>query len=361
MSSVTEEHPEPLAESQTLLGKLLSSSHVGYVRHPAIWIALVDLFLILLFGFISPGHVFFNRSNFTDMARDSSQLVLLAGGYCLLLAAGEFDISIGANVILSSVLGGRVMLALAGSSTQVAAGQYPHLTRALLFGFLTALFAGSMFGLVNGLIVTRLKVNSFVTTLGTFGIGTGLGLVIAGGNDLTGIPPSLQTNFGLYNLFGVIPAGAVVTAIVLLVIYLVLRTTRFGVHILALGSSRQASIRAGLRTSREITLLFVILGFLAGVSAIMDLARFDTTNITGHQTDALQAIAGVIIGGASLYGGKVSVPGAILGTILSVILATGLVIQGLSPYYEQVAVGLVLIAAVAIRSNLLTQSERGGG
>jgi ribose transport system permease protein len=360
MASLTEEHPALVTEPHTGAGSMLRGRHFGYVRHPAVWIGLVDIFLIVLFGLISPGHVFFKAGNFTDMARDSSQLVLLAAGFCLLLGAGEFDISVGANVILSSVLGGKVILALAGSSQQEAAGQYPHITSALLLGFLTCASVGAMFGLVNGLIVTRLKVNSFVTTLGTLGIGTGLALVISGGNDLTGLPPSLQTDFGVYDIFGVIPAAAVITFVVLIVVYVVLRMTRFGIRVVALGSSRQAAIRAGLRARREVTALFVILGFLAGIAGIMDLTRFDTTNISGHQTDALQAIAGVIIGGASLYGGKVSVVGAVFGTILSVILATGLVIQGFSPFWEQVVVGAILIAAVAIRTNLLNKGERSG-
>jgi ribose transport system permease protein len=360
MSSLADEQELAVDPGSTPQQRTLGVRQIGYARHPAIWIGAVDLILILVFGFASPGHVFFNAGNFTNMARDASQLVLLAGGFCLLLAAGELDISIGANVILSSVLGGKVILSVAGTSDQEVAGQYPHFTTAVILGFMTCVVVGVLFGLVNGLIVTRLGVNSFVTTLGTLGIGTGLALVFTGGNDLVSIPPSLQSDFGVYNVAGYIPAAAIVTAVIVLLLYLVLRTTRFGIHIVALGSSRQAAVRAGLRTKREVTILFVLMGFLAGIGGIMDVCRFATTDLSGHQTDALQAIAGVIIGGASLYGGRVSIPGAVFGTLLSVILETGLVIQGLSPFYQQVIVGSVLIAAVALRANLVKREEASG-
>jgi ribose transport system permease protein len=325
---------------------------------PAVWIGLIDVALILIFGAISPGHAFFNRANFTNMALDSAQVVLIAAAISLLLGAAELDISVGANVILSSVVGGKVMVHLAATSEQAVNGEYPHLALALCVGIPAALLTGSVFGLVNGLIVTKLKVNSFITTLGMLGIGTGLSYVLTGGADIEGIPTPFQTSFGVNTVFS-IPMPAIVTAVVVVGVWFALAKTRFGLRTLAIGSSRETATRAGLRIDRHVIALFVFVGFCAGIAGVIDLSRFATTNLAGHQTDALAAIAGAVIGGTALFGGAVSVPGAVFGAILAVILETGLVIQGLSPFYQLIAVGAVLIAAVYVRGR--QAEERKGG
>ena len=319
-----------------------------WLEMPALWIAAVDIALILLFGLISPGHVFFNGSNFTDMGLDSSEVVLLAVGIAFLLGAAELDISIGANVILASVIGGKTMVALSGSAAQVALGNYPDLTRGIVIGILAALLSGILFGLINAFIVTVLRVNSFIATLGTLGIGTGTAFVIANGNNIQNIPSSFQSAFGVQTFLGV-PLPAIVTLVVVVVLWGTLRLTRYGLRTVSIGSSRQAAERAGIPITWHLVSLFALMGLLAGVAAVYDISRFATTNISGHQTDALSAIAGAVIGGTNLFGGRVSIPGAVFGAVLAVVLETGLVIQGFSPFYQLIVVGLVLIFAVYIR------------
>ena len=326
-------------------------------RHPALWIAAVDVLLIVGFGVFSQNHVFFNGSNFTNMALDSAQVVMLAVGSAMLLGAAELDISLGANVILSSVVGGRVMVSVAGVSPDLTS--YQHLGRGIAAGIAAAVATGTAFGLVNGLIVTRLRVNSFIATLGTLGIGTGLSLVVSNGSNVEGIPYSIQDDFGINDVGG-IPLPAVVAAVVVLVLWLLLAFTRFGQHTVAIGSSRAAAARAGIEIDRHTLVLFVIVGFVAGICGVIDISRFATTNLSGHQTDALSAIAGAVIGGTSLFGGRISVPGAIFGAFLAVILQTGLVILGLQPFYQLIAIGTVLILAVFIRGRAVQQSQRGG-
>jgi ribose transport system permease protein len=250
------------------------------------------------------------------------------------------------------------MVSLAATSEQAVNGQYPHLTLALCVGIPAALLTGVLFGLVNGLIVTQLKVNSFITTLGMLGIGTGLSFVLTGGADIEGIPTPFQTEFGVNTVFS-IPLPAIVAAVMVAVFWFVLAKTRFGLRTLAIGSSRETATRAGLRIDRHLVALFALVGFCAGIAGVIDLSRFATTNLAGHQTDALAAIAGAVIGGTALFGGAVSVPGAVFGAILAVILETGLVIQGLSPFYQLIAVGAVLIGAVYIRGR--QAEERKGG
>jgi ribose transport system permease protein len=316
---------------------------------PATWIALIDGALILLFGAISPEHVFFNVGNFKNIALDSAEITILAAGIAMLLGAAELDISLGANVILSSVLGGKAMVAMSGTSAEVANGEYPQLARGILVGVAVAVVTGACFGLVNGLIVTRMRVNSFITTLGTLGIGTGIALVVTGGTDLEDVPPGFQSDFGVKNVVWQVPAPVLVALVIVAILWFVTAKTRFGLRTVAIGSSREAANRAGLKTSLHLLALFVLVGTLAGVAGVIDLSRFSTTNLSGHQTDALSAIAGAVIGGTSLFGGRISIIGAVFGAILASILETGLVIQGLDPFYQLIAVGVVLIVAVYIR------------
>jgi ribose transport system permease protein len=220
------------------------------------------------------------------------------------------------------------------------------------------------FGLVNGLLVTRLRINSFITTLATLGIGTGLALVVTGGQDVASVPPQLQKHFGVYRIGGAIPATVTVTAVVAVTLWFVATRTRFGLRSVALGSSRQAATRAGIRARRHLLRLFVLAGGCAGVASVMDFSRFNTTNIGGHQLDALQAIAGVVIGGGAIAGGAVSIGGAVLGALMAVLLESGLVILGLQPFYNQIVIGIVLLVAVYLRSRrdgaAGTEDERGG-
>ena len=330
----------------------------SFARRPALWIALIDGLLILGFGLGSAGHVFWNGSNFTNMGLDSAEVVLLATGSAVLLSAAEIDISLGANVILSSVVGGRVMVSVAGINPDFTT--YQHLGRGIAVGLLVAIATGAAFGLVNGLIVTQLRVNSFITTLGTLGVGTGLALVISGGANVQGIPSSLQENFGVRSVGGV-PLPALVCAVLVGLVWLVFSVTRFGLHTVAIGSSRPAATRAGIDIAPHVLKLFVLVGFFAGICGTIDISRFVTTNLSGHQTDALSAIAGAVIGGTSLFGGRLSIPGAILGALLAVILQTGLVIVGLQPFYQLIAIGTVLILAVFVRTRAIERSEKGGG
>ena len=347
------------AEAPAGGGSALADGARRLASYPATWIALIDLALIVFFGVISPGHVFFNIGNMQNIALDSAEVTILAAGVAMLLGAAELDISLGANVILSSVLGGKAMVAMSGSAADVANGDYPTLARGIAAGVAVAIFTGACFGLVNGLIVTKMRVNSFITTLGTVGIGTGIALVVTGGTNLEDVPPNFQLDFGVKKVFGYVPVPVFVAAVIVAVLWFVMAKTRFGLHTVAIGSSREAATRAGLKTSWHILALFVLVGTLAGVAGVIDLSRFSTTNLSGHQTDALSAIAGAVIGGTALFGGRVSIVGAVFGAILASILETGLVIQGLDPFYQLIAVGVVLIVAVYIRGREPERRRRG--
>ena len=165
-------------------------------------VGLVVVIMVLAFGWLSPNRAFFRVENLFSVALSASLSMLLAAAMTFLLAARELDLSIGTNLVFSSVIAARTITFLGGSPEEVAAGHYPHLAWAIPAGILAALAAGCIFGLVNGLLVTRLGINSFIVTLATMGIGLGVALVLSGGRNVPYLPRALQLEFGIRKLFG---------------------------------------------------------------------------------------------------------------------------------------------------------------
>ena len=332
--------PEALGaeEATGMLAQIRGSS--------AFWIGIVVIGLIIVFGLITPNNAYIKPSNLLNIGLNASQIMLIAVGMTFLIGAGHLDLSVGYNLILASVLGAKVMVGLAGSTTQVAAGEYPNLIPAVIAGALVAMLVGSLAGLLNGLLVTRLKLNSFIVTLATSGIFYGLALILTSASNVPFVPDVIQTEFGSNRLFGFIPLPLMVTLAICAVMWVVMRTTRFGMRTLALGSSRESTIRAGIDIDRHTIRLFALQGLMVGFAAVIDLARNAGTNVVGHQSDNLQAISAVVLGGTSLFGGIASIGGTLLGSLIPVMMANGLVIMNVQPFYQLVAVGIILIIAV---------------
>jgi ribose transport system permease protein len=322
----------------------------------ASWMLGIDVLLILVFGLISHDRLFLSLASFQNIGLNSAQIILLTCGITYELAAGQIDISLGAILVLSSVTSGEVIQKLGGTAAQVQAQRFPHLALALIFGIIVAIATGALCGLVNGLIVTRLRVHSFIATLATTGILTGIALIITNGADLGSQPTWFQQNFAGKLIWG-IPLPVILVLVLLLGLWAVMKLTRFGLYTLALGSSETAAERSGIKVPSQKIKVFVLSGSLAGIAALLDLSRYGGTNISGHSLDALAAIAGAVIGGTSLYGGRASVPGALFGSLLAVILETGLIAVGLAPFYQVIAVGLVLIGAVYLDGRRRTARE----
>lgn len=306
------------------------------------WVLVLDLVLIFLFTALSRDQVFWSLQNAQSLLLGGTGALLLALGLAMLLGAGVFDLSLGANVVLSSVVGARTIQALVGSDPTTPDG---NVTSAVIAGLMACLLTGGLFGLVNGLVVAYLDINSLIATLGTAGIGTGIALLVTDGGDIGGLPPQMQTAFALRSVAGV-PLPALIALVIAAVLWAVLRYTRYGLRTLAIGSSRSAAERAGLRIRPHVVTLAVLAGLLAGLAAFVDISRFGSTTVTGYAQAGLAAVTAVVIGGTMLEGGRVSIPGAVWGTVLAVVLQGGLVVLGVAPYWQLIAVGAVLIAAV---------------
>lgn len=338
----------PPATSELEAGVTADEQHrlSRLATNPAFLVFIVLIALAIFFGFATPQHAFFHSSNLLTNMLDASELLLLAGGMTYLLGAGQLDLSIGSNLLLSSVVAAKVITALGGTTAQISAGSYPHLLIALAVGIPAALGTGVLFGLMNGLAVTKLGINSFIVTLATMGIGLGSTYVLTNGTDVPYLPLQLQSGFGIAKIAGVIPVPVIVTLTIVAIGWFLLVATRYGLRTLAIGSSVEAAERAGVPVKKHLIMLFMQMGFLCAVAAIIDISRFGTTNVAGHQTDNLNAIAAAVIGGTSLFGGVASIGGAIIGTLIPVTLINGLILMSIDPFYQLIAIGVILLCAV---------------
>lgn len=305
-------------------------------------ILLVDVVLFVIFTAVKP--VFASLADVQSLLLSGTEALLLAVGLAMLLGSGIFDLSLGANLVLSSVIGAKVLNAIGNPGTS---GVYTNIGPAIIACLVACIVTGAVYGLVNGVIIAYWRINSLIATLATLGIGSGLAYVITGGADISGLPGQIQSSFGLATL-GPIPVPAIVAVLIAAILFWVVRYTRYGMRTEAIGSSRAAAERAGILVRRHLLSLAILAGAVAGLAGFVDLSHFASTSLSGHSNDALNAVTAVVIGGTLLEGGKISIPGAIWGTGLAVILQGGLVIAGVSSYYQLIAVGVVLILAVGL-------------
>jgi ribose transport system permease protein len=195
------------------------------------------------------------------------------------------------------------------------------------------------------LLVAKAKIPPLIVTLGTMGMSLGFALLLTRGVDISDVPDSLVLTVGSGRVAG-IPILVIITAAVFVVGTLVLAYTRFGRYTYAVGSSPEACRRASIDVSGHLIKVYTLAGLLSGLAGYLSLARFATTTLGGHSTDNLQVIAGVVIGGTSLFGGSGGLIGTLIGIIIPVMLLDGFVVLGLPPFWQEVAVGAVLIIAV---------------
>ena len=194
--------------------------------------------------------------------------------------------------------------------------------------------------------MTKAKIPSFIVTLGTLGMALGAALLITGGVDERDVPFKLVETIGTGRLFGQIPWLVVIAAVVALVFGIILAQTRFGRYTYAIGSNEEGVRRTGVNVDRHLIKVYALCGALAGFAGALSLARFGTTSIAGNTTLNLDAIAAIVIGGTSLFGGVGTILGTVVGVFIPAVLRNGFVIVGVQPFWQQVAVGAVLIIAV---------------
>ena len=244
------------------------------------------------------------------------------------------------------------MIAQAGGPPAlVSSGHSPQGATAIPLGIAAALAVGTFGGFVNGTLVTRLKMPAFIVTLGVFSIANGLGDLVsssgaAGQSAIPPIPESFANSLGNGNLVFGLPTLVFIAAIVAAIAHVVLTRTIFGRRTFAVGSNLEGSRLAGVPVNSHLVWVYALAGFMSGLAGVLDLARFHSTDIQGHSLDNLNAIAAVVIGGTSLFGGTGSILGTVIGAFIPTVLRYGFTIQGISSFWQDVVVGAIIIVAV---------------
>ena len=298
------------------------------------WIILILAGMLVVFSVLEP-ESFATVNNMRNLATNAAILLVISVGMTFVIITAGIDLSVGSVLVFAGVVSAKAMNGMGGDGAGV-----------LLVGVLVALAAGAGWGVLNGVLITKARVPPLIVTLGTLGMALGLSLIITNGVDIREVPPKLVTSVGVGRLFGEIPWLVVIAAGVAVVFGVLLAATRFGRHTYAIGSNEEAARRAGIAVDRHLILVYGISGLLSGLAGYMSLARFATTTLGGHATDNLQAIAAVVLGGTSLFGGVGTVLGTVVGVFIPAVLQNGFVITGVEPFWRDVAVGAVLIAAV---------------
>jgi ribose transport system permease protein len=331
------------AATPTAAGRVWRIEDLG-----SLWTLLILFAIVAIFSVITPRHSFLSTTNFRDTLLNTSEILVVALGETFVIVTAGIDLSVGAVLTFSSVAAALVMVQLSGTAAQEAVFEFPREALGIPAGIAVGLAAGTAFGWVNGILTARLRMPSFIVTLGTTGIAAGGADLLTGGTNVPNVPTDLQTWVGAGNVFGVIPVPVFITLIAVVACHLVLSATRFGRHTYAIGSNIEAARLAGVRVDRHLIRVYTIAGFLSATAGIIDLARFDTATIAGHATDNLTAIAAVVIGGTSLFGGAGTIIGTVIGTFIPAALQNGFVIMGVQPFWSLVALGAIIILAVFI-------------
>lgn len=336
-----------------------------------VW-AWVFLFILIVFFTISISVATGGEVNFLTLRNSQNILVaitpvLLMGlGQTFVIISSGIDLSVGWVMGLASVTSALVIRGMVGNGTPEP--------WAILIGFAVGVLVAMIPGFINGIIIAKLHVPSFIVTLGMSFVARGAAFLLSGGNVVGGQPAALR-DFGneslMYYVAGeggglyffnkpevtrealryldrIFAWPVVVTAIVVAIAIFVLRRTQFGRHTYAIGGNLEASIRAGVPVDNHTIRLYVLSGVTCGLAGVLHTARFVGGSSIAGDALMMPSIAAVIIGGVSLFGGEGRISGTMIGALIIAVLQTGLVMLAVEPFWQYIVVGIVVILAVLI-------------
>ena len=292
----------------------------------------VFIVFVLLVGFMfATTSTFGTTQNLRNVLQQNSIIGIIACGMTFAIILGGFDLSVGSVTALASVVGATLMIDLG--------------TAGIALGIVGAFAACLLVGVINGWLISWLGVNPFVATLGSMTVVRGLIYVATSASPRFGVPYSFTT-LGMGRLFGV-PNPALIFLAVALLLGFVLHRTRFGHYVYAVGGNAAAAARMGVNVRRVRFAVYVLVSACAAVAGVILIGQTASATPQAALGYELTAIAAVIVGGASLGGGRGGMSGTIVGVFLLGVVANGLNLFGVSPFWQPVATGLILIAAVA--------------
>ncbi len=329
------------------------------------WAFCFLLSFMVLFSFTGKG--FLSIVNFQNIIHLSVIAILMATAETFVIISGGIDLSIGFIMGLSSVTAGKIIQLMFNS------GNYSPAV-SILTGSVIALVLSLLPGLLSGIMIAKYRVPPFIATLGMWGITNGIALKICKGFPVAMLPDNLTkigNGYTLYiksgegvSFFGLppgvgndqireylrlIPNSFIFIFIIVLFLWHLLKNTKFGQHTYAIGGNEDAAVRSGINVKKHIIKIYVLSSFIAGIAGVFNVFQTGIGNFTpfGAMYE-LFAVAAVVIGGASLMGGKGRIFASVVGVFLIAVLENGLLISGVQPFYRFIAVGLLLILAIVI-------------
>ena len=297
------------------------------------------LIMVLAMTFLSEN--FATSDNLFNVMRQVSVNLCISIGMTLVILTGGIDLSVGSILALS----GAVAAGLMKSGIEME-GQNLFVGFTFWGCVLVALLIGALLGAFNGLMITRFKLPPFVATLGMLTIARGLTMLYTNGFPITGLGNSfsyLGTGW-----FAGVPMPVWVALFVVLVFSFYMKKTRTGRYIFAIGGNEKASLLSGIKVSKVLLLVYTMAGVLSAIAGLLVTARLDSAQPNAGGGYELDAIAAVVIGGTSMSGGKGSIAGTVVGALIIGVLNNGLVLLNVSPFWQQVIKGFVIIGAVVL-------------
>lgn len=294
-------------------------------------IGLLVVYLVIVVVFSRLSEFFLTRNNFLNIGVGVSILGIVAATQTMVIVARGFDLSVGSTVALAGVVTANILTG-GGSEPLALAG---------------AIAVGLVVGVVNGLLITVVRVNPLITTLATLAVVRGIAYVWTDALTQTFPGPNLRW-LGIGRVFGDVPVSVVIMLVVFVLVWFTLRFTTFGRALFAVGGNPRAALLAGIDVGRVQFAAYVISGLSAGFAGAILAAQLSAGSPQAADGLELNAVAAVVLGGASLAGGRGRVWGTLLGALIMETLRNGLVLTDVSSFYQMIAWGVVLLLAVVI-------------
>lgn len=316
----------------TVVARIKSAFGNQQILLLTVWVAMVAFFT-------ARNSVFFSTSVFGNILSDWSPVVLIAIGETFVIISGGIDLSVGSTVGVSGVVGAIAMEGMTNHNV----GQ----NSTLIVGFLVTLGVGLIVGIINALMITKAKVVPFIATLVTMGAGAGLSIVFTGGDPIAG-GPAKAISLSVPD-FGPFSRPGLVVLLIVSLLGIFLHKARFGRYTYAIGSNAFAARAAGINVNRHLAKIYILSSLLASCAGYYFYLRLGSGAPTSGQGGELQAIAAVVIGGAALSGGVGNFFGTALGALILTTVTSGLIIINVAANWDQVAVALLIAAAVLLQ------------
>jgi ribose transport system permease protein len=291
---------------------------------------IVLIALCLLFTILS--QTFATQANIVNILLASATIGLLSIGAALIIGAGGLDLSVGSVLALSAAAASVVI---------------PFLPWPLIIA--TCLLSGILVGLLNGILVAVIRIPPFIATLGMLSVVRGLALILTDGRPVYGLPDPIV--FIGQGVFCGLPIPIWIFIASGIIVSLIMKCTVFGIHTLCIGDNQQAAYTAGVKVQRHKIILYILSGLLASIAGLVFMGRVNAADPSAGLMSELTAITAAILGGTRLAGGKSSIIGAMVGALIMSVLQNGLTLLAVPTYYQQVAIGVVLILAISFEQH----------